>query len=103
MAKARTCYLCGATYKYCPTCSSGRTKPAYMAQFHSESCKNIFEICTNYNAGLISKAEAQEALAACDLSDRANFKAYVQRDLDNIFATDEAIEPSHEVVNETEE
>jgi hypothetical protein len=65
---------------------------------------------------MMSKFEAQEALNACDLTNKANFKSYVQRDLEVIFAEepkkrgkraemniiDEAmdaiIEESHEVV-----
>ena len=86
MAKRdRKCYLCGENYKYCPSCSQDRMKPSFMAEFHSENCKNIFEICTSFNVGLMSKSEAQEALNTCDLSNKANFKSYIQRDLENIF------------------
>ena len=111
----RQCYLCGQHYKYCPTCSEDRMKPAFMAEFHNENCKNIFEICTNFNLGLKSKLEAQEALVECDLSEQANFKSYVQRDIENIFAEEPKnrgmkAEPSrvdeiveiHEVVDKTE-
>lgn len=105
----RECYLCGEDYKYCPTCSQDRMKPAYMSEFHSENCKNIFDICTRFNMKLMSKSEAQAALNACDLSNKANFKSYAQRDLEVIFAEEPkkkvkksepvAIEPeSHEVV-----
>ena len=66
--------------------------------------------------GMMSKPEAQEALKSCDLSNKANFKSYVIRDLEVIFAEepkkrnkrieikpiDEAmdaiVEESHEVV-----
>ena len=90
MAKRdRNCYLCGTNYKYCPTCSQDRMKPTYMAEFHDENCKNIFDICTRYNVGMLTKEEAQEELMLCDLSNEANFKSYVQRDLANIFAEDE--------------
>ena len=86
MAKRdRKCYLCGENYKYCPTCSQDKMKPAYMAEFHDENCKNIFDICTRFNMTLMSKSEAKDALNACDLSNKANFKSYVQRDLDVIF------------------
>ena len=105
MAKRdRKCYLCGENYKYCSTCSQDRMKPVWMAEFHSESCKNIFDICTRFNMGMISKAEAQAELSACDLSNRENFKSYVQTDLDNIFAAEKknAKKTSHEVVNEKE-
>ena len=84
----RECYLCGREYQYCPTCSQDKMKPAYMSEFHSESCKNIFDICTRFNMNLMSKADAQEALKTCDLSNRANFKSYVQHDLEVIFAED---------------
>lgn len=98
MAKRdRKCYLCGTSYKYCSTCSQDRMKPAYMSEFHSEDCVRIFDICTRYNMGLMSKHDAQEALNKCDLSNKDNFKDYVQRDLVNIFAEDEkqdAIEDS---------
>lgn len=81
----RKCYLCGTEYKYCPTCSQDRMKPAYMSEFHSENCKNIFDICTRFNMKLMSKIDAQEALKSCDLSNKENFKSYVQHDLDVIF------------------
>lgn len=87
MAKRdRKCYLCGESYKYCGTCSQDRMKPAWMSEFHSESCKNIFDICTRFNMGMMSKVEAQEALNICDLTNKANFKSYVQHDLEVIFA-----------------
>ena len=81
----RECYLCGEDYLYCPTCSQDKMKPAWMSEFHSENCKNIFDICTRFNMQLMSKTEAQNALNTYDLSNKANFKSYVQRDLDVIF------------------
>lgn len=86
--RSRECYLCSQDYQYCPTCSQDKMKPAYMSEFHSENCKNIFDICTRFNMNLMSKVETQAALNACDLSNKANFKSYVQRDLEVIFAED---------------
>ena len=83
--KSRECYLCGESYKYCGSCTNDRMKPAWMETFHGENCKNIFDICTRFNMGMMSKTEAQEALISCDLSNKANFKSYVQHDLDVIF------------------
>lgn len=110
----RKCYLCSTSYKYCPTCSDDRNKPSWMAEFHSENCKNIFQICTNFNLGIQTKSEAKAALEQCDLSNKENFKSYVQQDLENIFKADEEpkfkrgkraemaiVDESHEVV-ETE-
>ena len=84
----RECYLCGEGYLYCPTCSQDKMKPAYMAEFHSENCKNIFDTCTRFNMGMMSKIEAQEVLKSCDLSSKENFKSYVIHDLEVIFAED---------------
>ena len=64
-------------------------KPAWMAEFHDENCKNIFDICTRFNLGLMSKVEAMDALGKCDLSNKENFKSYVQKDIANIFAVPE--------------
>lgn len=101
MAKRdRNCYLCNEHYEYCPNCSQDRMKPSWMSAFHSENCKNIFDICTRFNMQLMSKAEAQDALCACDLSNKENFKSYVQHDLENIFAEDP--KATHEVVNKKE-
>ena len=86
--KSRECYLCGTDYKYCGSCSNDRMKPVWMSEFHSENCKNIFDICTRFNMQLMSKTEAQDALNTCDLSNKENFKSYVQRDLENIFKID---------------
>ena len=84
----RECYLCGRDYQYCSTCSQDKMKPVWMSEFHSENCKNIFDICTRFNMQLMSKTEAQDALNTCDLSNKENFKFYVQRDLENIFKID---------------
>ena len=92
----RECYLCGKDYQYCPTCSQDKMKPAWMSEFHSENCKNIFDICTRFNMQLMSKIEAQDALNACDLSNKENFKSYVQRDLENIFKVDAVPAPAEE-------
>ena len=84
--RTRECYLCGEKYQYCSSCSQDRMKPAWMVEFHDENCKNIFDICTRFNMELMSKEDAQKALSACDLSNKENFKYYVQRDITNIFA-----------------
>ena len=99
----RECYLCGQQYLYCPTCSNDRMKPTWMAEFHSEDCKNIFDICTRFNMDMITKEQAQKELAKCDLSNKKNFKSYVQHDLEVIFeeetaAAKKAANTQHEVV-----
>lgn len=96
----RECYLCGEKYNYCPTCSQDKMKPAWMSEFHSEDCMKIFDICTRFNMKLMSKSEAQENLKSCDLTNKENFKSYVQHDLEVIFAEEPTVcdTESHEVV-----
>lgn len=105
----RNCYLCGEEYKYCPTCSQDKMKPTWMGEFHAENCKNIFDICTRFNMQMLTKEQAKAALDACDLSNRENFKSYVQRDLANIYKEEPVLkrgkraeividEAAHEVV-----
>jgi len=87
----RSCYLCGESYQYCPTCSQDRTKPAWMAEFHSENCKNIFDICTRFNMKMFTKDEAKEAIEKCDLSNKLNFRPSVQNTLSNLLKVDETL------------
>ena len=85
--KNRKCITCGENYSYCPSCN--RTAPYWMTDFHAENCKNIFQICTEYNVGLKTKEQAREALNACDLSNKENFAECIKRDFANIFAVEE--------------
>jgi hypothetical protein len=101
--RARECYLCGREYQYCPTCSQDKMKPAWMSDFHSENCKTIFDICTRFNMNLMSKTEAQDALNACDLSNKENFKSYVQRDLEVVFVEDSIVVTLDAEIKETHE
>lgn len=86
--RSRTCYLCGAKYEYCPTCAQDRMKPIWMSEFHSENCKNIFKICTDFNLGLLTKQETRKSLKRCDLSNQGSFKEYVQQDISKILKND---------------
>ena len=104
--KNRECATCGAKYSYCPTCN--RKEPAWMAEFHEENCKNIFQICTSFNVNLMSKYEAKAALEQCDLSNKENLTSCIKHDLENIFKEEPKAkrkytfepEATHEVVTE---
>ena len=85
----RECYLCGYKYSYCPTCFQDRTKPSWMVEFHSENCKDIFDICTRFNMKLLTKSEAKEAIEKCDLSNKLSFRPSVQNTLSNLLKVDD--------------
>lgn len=113
--KNRVCFTCGEKYVYCSSCN--RKDPTWMAEFHEENCKNIFQICTNFNVGIMNKSEAKSALEQCDLSNKESFKDFVQHDLEVIFAEeskkrgkkpeadilDASFVETHEVFNKEEE
>ena len=96
--KNRECSTCGTKYSYCPNCN--RKSPSWMTNFHDENCKNIFQICTQYNVGLLTKEQAQEALNACDLSNKENFAECIKRDFENIFEAEKTVEVEEPVVVE---
>ena len=105
--KNKVCLTCNTQYSYCPNCN--RKEPAWMGEFHAEDCKNIFDICTRFNMQMLTKEEAQRELAACDLSNKTNFKSFIQRDLENIYKEEpvfkrgkRADEAVHEVVKESD-
>ena len=124
--RSRECYLCGAKYSYCPTCSQDKMKPTWMTEFHEENCKTIFQTCTDFNMKLLTKDEAKNVLSSCDLSNKENFRPSVQKTLATIFMEEkkpvsekpakapvapkaaktpvvEKTEIAHEVVDKTEE
>lgn len=87
----RECYLCETKYQYCPTCSQDRMKPSWMSEFHSENCKDIFDICTRFNMQLLTKDEAKAAIEKCDLTNKLNFRPSVQNTLSKLLKVDEVI------------
>lgn len=98
----RACYLCGQAYQYCQTCSQDKMKPAWMSEFHSENCKNIFDICTRFNMKLLTKDEAKSAIEKCNLSNKLNFRPSVQNTLSNLLKVDDVIFEEEPIVVEVE-
>lgn len=84
--KYRKCLLCEQEYLYCSGCSHDKTKPTWMAEFHEENCKNIFQTCTDFNMKFLTKDEAKKTLSKCDLTNKANFKPSVQNTIAIILA-----------------
>lgn len=81
MRYPKKCLCCGTTYSYCNNCWDYRGLPTWMNSFHDENCKDIFQICTDYNFELITKEEAKKLLSACDFSNAKNFNKCVKHDI----------------------
>ena len=73
-----------------------------MSEFHSENCKNIFDICTRFNMKLFTKDEARSAIEKCDLSNKLNFRPSVQNTLSNLLKVDDVIFEEEPIVVEVE-
>jgi hypothetical protein len=73
-------------------------KPSWMAEFHSENCKDVFDICTRFNMGLVTKEEAQSLMKKCDLSNKENFRKSVQNTLEVLLKVDDVIVDEEPIV-----
>ena len=87
--KNKVCLTCGVEYTYCSNCH--KKDPVWMNDFHAENCKNIFQICTDFNFGILTKYQAKAELDACDLSNKEAFKPYIKRDLENIYKVEPVV------------
>ena len=87
----RQCMCCQSKYKYCPTCGQDKTKPSWMTQFCSESCKELWKTATQFNMKLIEKSEAKEIIENLELRERTAYVQCVQRDLRNILGEDSIV------------
>jgi hypothetical protein len=64
----KKCICCGEVYTFCTGCSEYDKYPRWMAIYHNENCKNLFNISSDFLAGELSKEEASTRLKDCDLS-----------------------------------
>ena len=70
MSKVRTCCVCGKSYKYCPTCSHD---PTWKMLYDSEKCKEISNVVSAYNMGILSKDKATTKLNDLQIDTTAKF------------------------------
>lgn len=84
--KKKTCVVCGAEYDYCNHCKSQSHLPTWMSLYDNENCRTIMNICTEFMAGNVSKADAKKVLDACDLKNKNSFSASVLNAVNLIYA-----------------
>lgn len=68
MSKNRTCKVCGEKYSYCFNRTCSDNQPSYMALFHDENCKTIFETLNKLYFKQMSTKDAAKVMKNCDLS-----------------------------------
>jgi hypothetical protein len=94
--KNKKCACCNEQYEYCPTCGNGKLLPAWMTEFCSESCKDLWETATKFNLNMITKEVAQAKLNTLNLKPVETYTEMLQKDINNITA--KPVDNKHEVV-----
>ena len=80
----RTCLVCGIKYRYCSSCREYITTPQWKNLFHSENCKEVFHIVSDYLQGHMTKGNAIQALHDCDLSEKDKYKQNIKDCIDEL-------------------
>lgn len=68
----KTCYVCGAAYRYCPNCAEFAGAPTWLNLYNTEDCKTIDETLNAFWFGHLTKDEADEKLKGIDLGKVTN-------------------------------
>ena len=106
----RTCIICGKQYRYCSHgCNADLNKPAWMASFDTNNCRQICNLFTGNTIGKhISDEEAASKIKQLDTSNVENFspkiKSWVKRMVAmSVVVKDEPVETQKEDVEEIKE
>lgn len=97
----KTCLCCKKTYSFCTGCSAYDHLPRWMAIFHDENCKKLFNATTDYLAGEITEEEVKAIFDTCDLSDKANFHHSIQELIAQIYGNGNKAEVKADKLVET--
>lgn len=82
--KNRVCATCGKTYKFCPSCGEDALKPAWMVEYCTEDCKDIWEIATKFNLKVMTKEQARTEMLKIKLNPIDTYSDAVKQDIKNI-------------------
>lgn len=88
----KICHTCSTKYNFCTGCAEYDHLPRWMALFHNDNCRNIFNIISSYNVGHVSKEDALCQLKDCDLSYKNNIKENIIRKIDEIFEIENVVD-----------
>ena len=118
MASTRKCLCCQRTYEYCPSC--GNSNQPWKFNFDTEDCKEIFNVVSGYNMGIMGLDKIEEVIKKYNITDFSKYKEDVRNLLnskigkagktirakeviDEVVETPEVPEVSEVVENVTEE
>lgn len=95
MAKERKCIFCGSTYEYCNHCKNNDKYPAWMFNFDTEKCHDLYEVVAGYNMGIKTIEDVKSVLDKYEVSDYTIFSKKLQDKLNEVVPQkkEEKIEP----------
>ena len=64
----RTCFFCGNSYYYCPTCPGDLNKPSWYALWCSEQCKSLDNIVAAHRSGKITTEKAKNKIKELNIN-----------------------------------
>ena len=88
MSKKRTCLCCGREYKYCPTCGADSSKPKWMKDFDTETCKDLFNAVSAIGMGLADKSALQRVVRKYQIKDYSIYKESIKNALEQVDAAE---------------
>jgi hypothetical protein len=95
--------MCGTEYYYCNNnCLDSFNDPLWKISFCCENCKNVYNACSRYNSGKITKEEAKELLDKCDLSNKEEYTNATKNIIEEIYF-EETVNIQDDEVEETAE
>lgn len=90
----KKCIVCGEVYTYCDNCAEFINQPAWKNIYHDANCKEIFNVVSDYLAGILPCAEAKIRLAKCDISNSEHFHPSIAKAIEEINKPAENVKPA---------
>ena len=93
----RTCFVCGNSYRYCPTCGGDDPKETWRFLYCSENCheiEHIWEDC--FRDKNCSTEDAAIRLMDCDISRLEFYRDQIRDDITSIAKMAELVEADSE-------
>lgn len=85
----RKCICCGKEYEYCYHCG-GKKNDTWKNNYDVESCRDVFNIITDYRGKYITKEEATEKLKELNLVNRATYVDGIAEFVDELIGAEKA-------------
>lgn len=87
----RKCICCGKEYNFCLHCAEYDHLPRWMNLWHNENCKELFNITNDYNAQILTKEEAKDMFAECDLSYKDKLHKHIIEAINEVNKSDKKV------------